>query len=54
MSTKSIQFEPGNAICYSGYREDQSPRTQTYPSYDQIREDLLILAKNWKYLRVYD
>ncbi|MEM6732320.1 MAG: glycosyl hydrolase, partial [Myxococcota bacterium] len=43
-----------NAICYSGYREGQSPRDQSYPSYEEIREDLLILSKNWKYLRVYD
>ncbi|MEM6532339.1 MAG: glycosyl hydrolase family 17 protein [Myxococcota bacterium] len=44
----------GNAICYSGYREGQSPRDQSYPSYEQIREDLLLLAEHWKYLRVYD
>jgi exo-beta-1,3-glucanase (GH17 family) len=49
-----MQFEHGNAICYSGYREDQSPLTRTYPSYEQIREDLLILAGNWRYLRLYD
>ncbi|KPJ79350.1 MAG: glycosyl hydrolase [Gammaproteobacteria bacterium SG8_30] len=44
----------GNAICYSGYREGQSPASRVYPSRDQIREDLLILARNWKYLRLYD
>ena len=44
----------GNAICYSGYRDGQSPITGVYPSYDEIREDLLILAKNWRYLRLYD
>jgi exo-beta-1,3-glucanase (GH17 family) len=44
----------GNAICYSGYREGQSPREGVYPSYEEVREDLLILAKNWKYLRLYD
>ncbi len=43
----------GNAICYSGYREGQCPG-ENYPSYEQIREDLLILAKNWQYLRLYD
>ncbi len=46
--------EHGNAICYSGYREGQSPREGVYPSYEEIREDLLILSKNWKYLRLYD
>lgn len=47
-------LRPGNAICYSGYREGQSPVTRRYPSRDQIREDLLILARNWRYLRLYD
>ena len=49
-----MQFEHGNAICYSGYREGQSPQNRTYPSIDEIREDLHILAANWKYLRLYD
>ena len=44
----------GNAICYSGYRDGQNPFDGSYPSPQEIREDLLILAKNWKYLRVYD
>ena len=49
-----MEFEHGNAICYSGYRENQSPLDGEYPSYGQIREDLLILGKNWKHLRLYD
>ncbi len=49
-----MRFEHGNAICYSGYRDDQSPLTGEYPSYDEIREDLAILAQNWRYLRLYD
>jgi len=53
-SKRSLPLQHGNAICYSGYREGQSPRDGIYPSYDEIREDLLILAKNWNYLRVYD
>jgi len=48
------QFPHGKAICYSGYREGQSPVTRVYPSYEQVREDLLILARNWRYLRLYD
>ena len=47
-------LQHGNAICYSGYRNGQSPGNRTYPSYAEIREDLLILAKNWKFLRLYD
>ena len=49
----NMHLDYDNAICYSGYREGQYPGG-TYPSYDEIREDLLILASNWKYLRLYD
>lgn len=49
-----MKLEHGNAICYSGYREGQNPREAIYPSYDEIKEDLLILADNWKFLRLYD
>ena len=31
-------FEWGRAICYSGYRQEQSPKTATYPTYEQIKE----------------
>ena len=48
-----LDIEHGNAICYSGYREGQSPGRK-YPSYEEIHEDLVILSKNWKYLRLYD
>jgi len=51
---KSVLPAHGGAICYSGYREGQSPNTQTYPSHEEIREDLLILAHHWRFLRLYD
>ncbi|OYU71859.1 MAG: glycosyl hydrolase [Burkholderiales bacterium PBB5] len=44
----------GNAICYSGYRAGQSPNDRIYPSCDEILEDLLILQKHWRLLRLYD
>lgn len=48
-------FEWGRAICYSGYREGQSPKTCTYPTYEQIVEDLKILDNlGFKYIRMYD
>lgn len=49
-------FNPpyANAICYSGYREGQSPPSGVFPTYEEIREDLLILARHWRYLRLYD
>ncbi len=52
--TNALHFAPGNAICYSGYRRDQSPDSRTYPSVEEIREDLAILSKHWRYLRLYD
>jgi exo-beta-1,3-glucanase (GH17 family) len=48
-----LNIAPGNAICYSGFREGQRPGA-IYPTYNQIKEDLLLLQKNWKYLRLYD
>ncbi|MFT5481656.1 MAG: exo-beta-1,3-glucanase (GH17 family) [Halieaceae bacterium] len=54
VSLSMFDVEHGNAICYSGYREGQSPRDGIYPSYEEVREDLLILAKNWKLIRLYD
>lgn len=49
-----LGVEFGNAICYSGYREGQSPIEQTFPSYEQVAQDLKILDANWQYLRIYD
>jgi len=46
--------EFGSAICYSGYRRDQSPQTGSFPSYAEICEDLAILDPHWQYLRIYD
>lgn len=43
----------GNAICYSGFREGQHPAGK-FPTYEEIKEDLLLLQNHWKYLRLYD
>jgi exo-beta-1,3-glucanase (GH17 family) len=51
---KDLNIDFRAAICYSGYREGQSPDTQIYPSYDQVKEDLQILHGRWEYLRLYD
>lgn len=50
---ESLGLPPGNAICYSGFRQGQQPGG-LYPSYEEVKEDLMILQKNWKYLRLYD
>jgi len=46
-------MEPGKAICYSGFRDGQHPGA-VYPSYAQVKEDLLLLHGHWKYLRLFD
>jgi len=51
---KTLGLPVAKAICYSGYREGQSPESGIYPTYDQIKEDLLILQNKWAYLRLYD
>ncbi len=44
----------GKAICYSGYRQGQSPKTEV-PTKEQIAEDLAILVKDgYQYIRMYD
>ena len=49
-----LRVPAGNAICYSGYRHGQSPDSGHHPSLDEIREDLRILRKHWRVLRLYD
>lgn len=47
-------LEYGKAICYSGYREGQSPGGKM-PSKAQIAEDLeLLVAEGYRYIRMYD
>ncbi len=52
-SFKALNLEKGRAICYSGFRDGQSPE-DIFPSYEEIKEDLLLLQNDWKYLRLYD
>ncbi len=54
MQRKSPKIEYGSAICYSGYRRNQSPLEGKYPSHAEILEDLQILEGHWRYLRIYD
>jgi len=50
---EALGLTKGNAICYSGFRDGQNPGGVN-PSYEEIKEDLLILSHNWKHLRLYD
>ena len=50
---KFVEYK--KAICYSGYRTGQSPKTNIVPSKEEIREDLHILAdEGYEYIRMYD
>lgn len=48
-----LNIAPGRGICYSGFRQGQRPGGE-YPSYAEIREDLLLLQGHWTYLRLFD
>ncbi|MCU0388514.1 MAG: hypothetical protein MUE71_07905 [Chitinophagaceae bacterium] len=50
---KHFGWQKARAICYSGFREGQRPGDK-YPSYEQVKEDLLILQPHFKHLRLYD
>ncbi|MBK8969681.1 MAG: glycosyl hydrolase [Lewinellaceae bacterium] len=49
----ALDLLPAKGICYSGFREGQMPGG-IYPSYAEVKEDLLLLQGHWKYLRLYD
>ena len=51
---EKLGLSRGKAICYSGYRDGQSPDSGIYPTYRQVKEDLVILQNHWTYLRLYD
>ena len=44
---EELNIAAGKAICYSGFREGQSPG-RIFPSYEEIKEDLLMLHGHWK------
>ncbi len=48
-----LGISPARAICYSGFRHGQNPGG-VYPSYNEIKEDLLLMHGHWKYLRLFD
>lgn len=50
---RKLNIEKGKGLCYSGFRHGQQPG-KVFPSYGEVREDLLILHNHWKFLRLYD
>ncbi|MGO9863838.1 MAG: glycosyl hydrolase family 17 protein [Terriglobales bacterium] len=49
----TVQKWHGNAVGYSGYRAGQNPQLDRYPSQAQILEDLKIVERNFKLIRLY-
>lgn len=49
-----LKLPLGRAICYSGYRDGQSPGERIFPSESEILEDLRMLEPHWRLLRLYD
>ena len=47
-----LALPKGRAICYSGFRQGQYPGG-IYPTYEEVKEDLLLLHGHWHYLRLY-
>lgn len=47
-------IEYSEAICYSGFRQGQGPDRGIFPTYNEIKEDLVLLQKRWNYIRLYD
>ncbi|MDR3762794.1 MAG: glycosyl hydrolase family 17 protein [Acidobacteriota bacterium] len=43
----------GDAVCYSGFRAGQNPDLQQYPSERDVLEDLQILSRHWRVIRMY-
>ena len=45
-----LKLPLGRAICYSGYRDGQSPGERIFPSESEILEDLRMLEPHWRLL----
>lgn len=52
-TVSNIKFDYARAICYSGFREGQQPGG-AIPTYLQVKEDMTLIARHWKYIRLYD
>ena len=50
--TDVFSIAAASAVCYSGYRDGQVPGV-SFPSYNEVKEDLLIVKKHWSYIRLY-
>jgi exo-beta-1,3-glucanase (GH17 family) len=48
-----VQAWHGDALCYSGYRAGQTPKTEIWPTPAQVVQDLRIIERQWKLIRIY-
>jgi exo-beta-1,3-glucanase (GH17 family) len=48
-----LAYDWVNAVAYSGYRDGQSPNTNTYPTNAQILQDFQLVDQQWKMIRGY-
>ena len=51
--TSGARLDYRSAICYSGFRDGQSPDAGIYPSKEEIASDLALLHTRWDALRLY-
>ena len=51
--TDFLPLSHKRAICYSGFRDGQSPDSRMFPSKDEIASDFRILQGDWDALRLY-
>jgi exo-beta-1,3-glucanase (GH17 family) len=51
MSQRPLPYR--KAICYSGYRDGQSPESGKIPSSTEVEQDLALLEGEWQSLRLY-
>ena len=48
-----LSLSQKRAICYSGFRDGQSPDARVFPSKDEIASDFRLLQGDWDALRLY-
>lgn len=56
--TRKLQIPPaapgqGWGVCYGPHRDGQAPKSPNQPTKTDIREDLHIIAKHWRMVRMY-
>lgn len=53
MPNNKVKISWQKAICYSGFRDGQSPDAGKFPSYEEVKADLLLIEPDFAALRLY-